>query len=519
MPRVLAFLAACLLLASLGGCGGRATLPHRSGPISSLNWTVVGQSPTSLDPALASSPAAVDLASLLYEGLVTLDAKLRVVPAAAASWHVLNHGQRYVFHLRPGLRFSNGNRLTPADVVGSFRRAQGTSGLMGSYLSEVSLKNGVPNVYAASHDDVGFILSHPSPEFLAKLTFAGAGIVDMSTVRRYGQVWTSHADGLGPFKLVQWTPGGRISLAPNPFFPRRPRLKHLNISFASATTAINDFQDGSAGVVSMLSPSRKLIQHFGPAAQTGPTLGLDYVAINTRGKDLKNQSLRRALALAVNRSLLVHRVFGMSATPTASVVPSDLLPGVPGEGYEPKEAPRQLGASGHPKGAGLREFRMVIAKTAIQTKQATILSRMWQRHLGIRVKPIALSATQYLAAIRRRKFDLALVQWGAQYPDAANFLDTQLSTGAPDNLSGWSNPRYDQLISASRRQPHDSAERRHELLQAADIADVETPWIPLDNPTQMALVKSGASALTLTPIGLMGWARLGGSARARPKSG
>src|SRR5690242_6490822 len=80
------------------------------------------QAPSTFDPAAQSDSATAAITAQLYETLTAYDSSLQLQPALARSWDVAADGKRVVFHLRPGLSFSDGTPLTADDVVGSWLR-------------------------------------------------------------------------------------------------------------------------------------------------------------------------------------------------------------------------------------------------------------------------------------------------------------------------------------------------------------------------------------------------------------
>ena len=78
--------------------------------------------PTTLDPAAQGDAGSAQVTAQLFESLTTFDADRQVRPALAESWRIEEGGRRIVFHLRPGLTFSDGTPLRPSDVVRSWLR-------------------------------------------------------------------------------------------------------------------------------------------------------------------------------------------------------------------------------------------------------------------------------------------------------------------------------------------------------------------------------------------------------------
>lgn len=82
-----------------------------------------GKAPKSLDPALAAAPPETDIVRALYEGLTDLDPKtLREVPGVAESWNVSADNRIWTFHLRKDAKWTNGEPITAADFVHSWKR-------------------------------------------------------------------------------------------------------------------------------------------------------------------------------------------------------------------------------------------------------------------------------------------------------------------------------------------------------------------------------------------------------------
>lgn len=81
-----------------------------------------GPSGPSLDPQVNFDAAAGWIQSDVYEGLVNFDGSGKVIPGAAESWDISPDGKVYTFHLRDGLKWSNGDPLMAQDFVNSVVR-------------------------------------------------------------------------------------------------------------------------------------------------------------------------------------------------------------------------------------------------------------------------------------------------------------------------------------------------------------------------------------------------------------
>ena len=121
-PRPLLF-ALCAALLAGSGCGTRRTEAQQAEQAGTLILGN-GAEPEDLDPQIVTAYTDQNILLALFEGLTAIDEKTsRAVPAAAESWEVSADGLTWTFHLREGLRWSNGEILTADDFVQSWRRA------------------------------------------------------------------------------------------------------------------------------------------------------------------------------------------------------------------------------------------------------------------------------------------------------------------------------------------------------------------------------------------------------------
>jgi ABC-type oligopeptide transport system substrate-binding subunit len=486
----------------LSGCGTSVSTPSsRSGL---AIWDMVGRAPLTLDPAVAISAPAVQLVRLTNLGLVQM-ARLQVAPAAAESWKTTDGGRRYVFKLRPGLRFSNGHPLTAKDAVQSLQRATrrlSVSRVLAPYMADVARRNGVPEIQALPRGRLSIQLVSRSPSFLTRLTLPSASIVDMSTVRQFGAVWPEHANGLGPYRLTSWSPGeASVTLVRNHYSPTSVSVSPVKLNFVHKQAAIPCFAQSRCQLVSGIAPSQGLMRRFPDGYRQTPTSNLDYIAMNTSNRWLADKAVRRALALSVDRQQLVRGIFHGGARPEASVVPSALLPGEEGQAFSPRGAQQQFDEARStfrhgqarkqsPAHAWPPELTLVYPKSKLDHAIAEYLVDSWADGLALHVRLRGLPTRKYLQVVTSRHFDLAFVRWGVQYLDATDYLDVQLERSSPLDLSGWSNPYFAGLMRRADVQATNSPVRRQDLLAAAQLAANEAPWVPLDSPERAILSSS-----------------------------
>ena len=105
----------------------------------------------------------------------------------------------------------------------------------------------------------------------------------------------------------------------------------------------------------------------------------------------------------------------------------------------------RLGPGGVPDGQGLETLTLLFNSNDMHSQIAELLQAQWKDKLGINVKLVAKEWGSYLTDIRQQEFVIARRGWIGDYVDPNAFLEL-LETGVPQNNTGWSNERYDQLL-------------------------------------------------------------------------
>ena len=177
--------------------------------------------PVTFDPLNPANTA--DGRSILFnvfEGLVKPDHSGALIPALAESYHIEPDGLTYVFTLRPGVLFHNGEALRPEDVVFSLNAAM-AAGFTG--FSQIA------GVGISSSGEIRVTLKGPDPEFLPYLT---VGIVPENNGDR-----ERNPIGTGPFIIENYSPQQSLVLVRNPDYWQAdlPKLDKVTIVFVADT--------------------------------------------------------------------------------------------------------------------------------------------------------------------------------------------------------------------------------------------------------------------------------------------
>ncbi len=483
-----AIAAAALALALLVSC--RPAAARRAGEPGILRISQRNE-PADLDSAVASLPDEFFIIRALGEGLVApAPGGGEPRPAAAERWDISPDGRTYIFHLRANASWSNGEPVTAADFVASYRRvltpATGArkAGLFFLVENARAFYEGKLTDFA----QVGFsapdphtlrvTLEHPSARFL-QYTASGPWIpVNPRVVERLGRTWTRPGNlvGNGPFILTEWRPHQRIIVSRNPRYWNSASILLKEIRFIALDSGDAEelaYRSGEIDV-SMAVPFTKLpsYKHDRPGElYHAPLAETRYLAFNPARPPLNDIRVRRALSLASDRGQIVSHVLHGGEQSTENFLPlawaaEGARAAAGASSFDPAEARRLLADAGFPVGKNFPTFELS-AWAQSQKPVLEALQAMWHRELGIEVTISLREAKVQQAALRTGGYDVALWTVIPDVADPVNVLK-QLTTGDPDNVVGWSNSAYDATVAELAIST--DAKRRQELLAAAEGA-------------------------------------------------
>jgi oligopeptide transport system substrate-binding protein len=471
--------------AAMAACGGGSDKPRTT-----LFDSRDTYDPRSLDPAMSTDVPTGRAVSYLFDGLTRFTPDGKVEPGLAQRWEVSTDGRTYTFHLRTGVKFHNGLAFTAHNVVQSFRRVldpaskggrgQPLFGIQGAR-AFADGKGSALGVSATDDSTVVITLDEPLAIFPKLLALPVASIVPDSVGADFGQ----HPIGTGPWRLVEWKHDDYVKFAKNAdYFGGAPKFDTLVARIIpEETTAVAEFESGAVDVLYVPedqtkewgSDSKKRVLLHSAAA-----LRLWYMGVNVTRGPLKDARVRKAIAQAIDTRTLLTQLLNGRGRVAAGVIPPSL------EGADTTRVPfafdtaaarKLLVDAGFPNGINLELW-------SSQTPPFPRLAEAIQAYLkvvGIRVKLVQRDASTMRAAARAGQTDLVLKDWYADYPDAEDFLYPLLhsaSKGVGGNVSFYSNPEFDKLVSASRIES-DSVKRAALYRQADSLAFSDVALIPL----------------------------------------
>ena len=466
-----------------------------------------GAEPRNLDPTTAVSVTENTILNSLYEGLVRYAPDCRsVVPGAAERWEVSPDGKTYTFHLRPGLKWSNGDPLTAVDFLYSFRRiieprlgaenAIYADWIAGAQDYREERTHDFDAVGLSAPDPLTFdvTLKERAPFFLGLLALAPFYPVERATLEKHDgylnreSAWTrpgSHV-GNGPFRLKAWRTSDAVVVEKNPFYHDAANVRLNQVFYHpidNADTEERAFRGGLLHVTRFV-PATKLDGYRKDRANllhADPEVHTEFMDFNVSHKPFDDVRVRRAFALAVDRDAIVGQVLRDGSRAAGSLA-------VPGSGadyqprtgltFDPARARALLAEAGFPNGANFPAVSMVFAPSQ-QGIQAVVeaLQAMWQKELGVRVDLAAKEEKVWLDTIRTKDFEMLCDGWSSNINDPVDMLQNWLSQ-SPNNDTHWASEKYDAEFAAAGRAATD-AERLTHLQNTDAILVDEVPTIPV----------------------------------------
>jgi ABC-type oligopeptide transport system substrate-binding subunit/class 3 adenylate cyclase len=458
--------------------------------------------PNDADPKSAIAWPNIQLCMQLFDRLVEAWPERTLVPSLADRWEISDDGLRYVFHMRDGLRWSDGTPLTAHDTEFGIKRVLNPESPGSSVAIYFVLENGQDyylgrnadsdriGVHALDDRTVEFRLVAPAPYFMSVMNRPDASPQPRHAIERLGSAWTDPDQQIvsGPFRQAERTDDGILLVRQDGYTGTRPgNVARLEFERSRTAEAIEPYGQGELDMIAVrytprladLLPTEVADAKLGPAAWSG------YLAFRLREPPLDSVDLRRALAHAVDRSALARAMPVNMVLATGGIVPPAL------QGHTPDIAPRfdpDL-AREHLQRSGFEgSLSLTCLPDNIPMLQPVIDS--WRETLGLstEVQPWTMEASMTL----QNPWNVASIYftgWLPGYPDPEYYLRLLFHSESRTNEGGFAHQPFDDLIERARQERVDSA--RLELYHEADrmiVAD-QVAVIPIVYGRSLAIVK------------------------------
>ncbi|HZV12510.1 MAG TPA: ABC transporter substrate-binding protein [Candidatus Kapabacteria bacterium] len=539
MKRLLAVFAVTLLFASCSKQNSHQYRPAQGGKQygGTYHINMIRGNPNGLDPVIINSKLADDIASQIYDQLISLDSNLNVEPELATRWELSPDGRTYTFYLRTDVFFqdnecfpsSEGRKFVASDVAYSLERACDPATHTVAYWVFEDKVEGA-NAYFESRTDTtktkvphvsGFVivddstfqikLIKPYAPFIYYLVESCGDIVPHEAVEHYGKDFFQHPVGTGAFTFVKWTPDVEIVLVRNPHYwlhdaagNQLPLLDGVQIQFIQDDKIqFNEFTRGTFDECYPLptenfplivnANTKTLTKDYDKfVLQHTPALSTWFLNFLTTKPPFDNPKVRQAFSYAIDREKIVRYVLKGQpyAAGTHGIVPPAFkkyaIDSVYGYTFDADKARKIFADAGYPDGKNFPQVTFNVYPDPRLMQIAEAVQNMLSTTLNIKIELQIIQFSQLMDNAEAGKLGFWGTRWYGDYPDPENFLNLFYGALVPkaDNIPSYPNdtrfndPVFNDIYSRALATT-DEAKRNSLYIQAESEAMKNAPSIIL----------------------------------------
>jgi peptide/nickel transport system substrate-binding protein len=477
------------------------TTPAGSGTVDSVVWNLGAGEPASLDPRVTWDDASGNtILANVCEGLIRQSPDGGYEPALSTSVETPD-ATTYVYNLRKGVTFTNGQPMTADDVVYSLERQAK------SYWS-VFYQN-VQDIKKTGENQVTVTMTKPDVIFPQVMSTPAGAIVEKQYTEAQGKSVGAPTGGLmctGAYSLENWAPGDSITVKANPNYwdaELAPKVGSIKFTFVrNASTVTNGLTTGAidgtwtpplSGLSQLKASSEGELY-----ANTGAMgTGLSMTSFDGALKDVR---IRQALQMSIDYDGIISAIMKGAASPAPALPTSvtwgyakdtfqqanDALPPAAQNLDEAKKLVQEAGAPSQP---------IVIGYDSSDDISASVLASMQDtaKQVGLEVELRPLPTQTYLSFYYDKKVregvDAFMITSTFEVPDPLELYMQMLSPG-PYNYTGYENPGFNDPIRKAVGVADE--EQRAELVtqgQASATEQVQL-WLMIYNPYQLLFMNN-----------------------------
>ena len=557
-------LSGALVFGVLAGCGNgnegstNSTAPQNSETANNessgafeISMSIASE-PQTIDPALNSAVDGAIMINHMFEGLMRWedsgsetagsdgtcnDAKLGYGQAESYDKVVNEDGTvTYTFHLRDGIKWSDGKDVTAQDFVYSWQRlvtpatAADYSYMIDSVVNANAIMNGEmepSELGVSAPDDKTFVVTITSdlPYFTEICAFPATFPVREDVVSNPEWTYTPETYiSNGAYKMTVRETNSQIVMEPNEYYYNVDKLGPQKITFKlmdDNNAQLNGFNTGELDFIETVPVDEVAGLLASGEMKVVDYLGTYYVCYQTQKAPFDDWRVRKAFTLAVDRNYIVTEITQTGQVEAGAYVPAGVYDAagvegddfrtVGGDYYDPttdayeancEEARALLAEAGYPNGEGFPVVEYLYNTDDNHKAVAEALQNMWQTELGVTVTLTNQEWGTFLQTRKDGDYSIARNGWIADYNDPMTFLDMWL-TGGGNNDAQYSNPDYDAKIQEAKA-TSDVATRMQLMHEAEDIL-LEQDWVvnPLYFYTQSYMLADGIEGMYYCPLGYL----------------
>lgn len=525
---ILAVGALMLALAGCSGGGGGGGFSNRKvdGKAQVFRYPIPTV-PTSLDPSKVQDGDTIDVVQQVFEGLMKWDEKNQAVPNLAEKVDLSDDKRTYTFHLKKGVKFTNGREVKAEDFKWCWERTTNpkfTSATADTYMSNiVGVKERLgykgdgeaPELSGVKVKDdytLEVTIDKPRPYFLDKLTYACTYVFakealadplkDMSVPEQL--------IGTGPFKFEKILPEQIVTLVANKdYHDGAPKLERIERPIIlDAQSRLNKYKTGEIDLCPLERQDLPAIQkdaELSKQLQFFDRPAMYYLGMNcSTVPALRDRRVRQAIGMALDRDKIVKDILGGINRRADSIIPpgvkffrekTNMLP------FDIAKAKTLLAQAGFPDGKGFPELDFCYRDGRPDVEiVAQAIQQQLKQNLGINLKPKKIEWGAYLTKYDSKTLPIYHMRWSADYLDPENFLSLLLASYGNENKLNYKNDAYDALCREADT-TFDDAKRAELYAKAEDMVLQDAPFVPIYFQKDAELISSRVKGIRESAFG------------------
>lgn len=512
----------------LASCNGK----NKKASSGSVIHVQVGPSPETIDPALNSAVDGANMIIHAFEGLVKFDRNNNIVAGCAESWEQSSDGLTWTFHLRDGLKWSDGSALTAEDFVYSWRRVADPVTAAPYGYDLLNMIVGYNEAAAGDIEKLGveapdartFVvhLVNPCIYFDKIAAFAVLVPVQKATIVANGDGWTTAPASYvtdGPYYMTEFTDGAQIVFTKNPYYWDAANVTFDQIVWHLIEDPNTSFTAYNQGTLQLIKdvPTEEIPSLRGNGEfYLEPIMGTYYVTFNVRKEPFNDVRVREALSLAIDRNHVANVIMGGTYSPAKNFVGPGVSDAAKGSSFEEvttatygdhfgsdyaadlAKAKKLLADAGYPNGEGFPTFEYLTNDAGYHKAVAEYLQSAYAE-LGIKMT-VNIQEWKTVTADRRSgNFDIARNGWVYDWDDPSNMINL-LETGNGNNDGKYSSEEFDNFVSLAR-DATDVADHYNYLHQAEQVLLNDAAMAPIAYYNEFWLQKPNLKGTWHSPYG------------------
>ena len=453
---------------------------------------------TTLDPHKANDVYSANVMKQIYNYLVKINDKIEVEKDLAESWENPDE-KTWLFHLRKGVKFHNGEELTAADVVFSIERLLDPEmNAPGAWL----LKE-VDFVEEVDKYTVKIVTKNAFAPLLSNLARYEMAILNQKAVEGAGEDYAKSPVGTGPFMFESRHYGDKVELRKfEEYFEGAPKVdKIVYRAIPEDATRVIELESGGIDIMYNLPPQEfdRLSDEKGLSIHETVGQSTLYIGMDLTHPPFDNQKLRQAMNYAVDKQAVIDAVFFGKADPSFGVLsPSiwgfdrSLKPAYP---YDPEKAVQLMKEAGFADGFSCELW----TDPRTERKSVCELVQAYLAQIGIKAEIKIMEWGSFLSATKKGSKAMFVLGWtGTGDADGGLFPRFHSSGIQASNREFYSNEETDKLLEKGRTTVDIEARKNvYKQIQAKLLE--EAPDIFIAVPKFMSASKSNISGYTQYP--------------------